>query len=221
MTRVLVLTLVTVAALGLVVVIAWNPDLWEPWLQAQGIARDTPLFNGGLKLGLAVVVGVPLAALIHAIGQLGSDRTQRDIHGQTVLRLKAGTRWFTVFACLCLAALFFVYPAIDPAAPYPWAFQAAGLLCLFCIPVMLTAKVVFDATTISVSNSVGGRSVHTWADLVDMKEMPELKCWLLTFRTGKKAMISYRYAGLATLRAMAERKLEERAGTGGGRPGRG
>ena len=210
-TRVLYLFLVTAAVFGLVAFTAWHPELWEPWLEAQEITREDPIFQRGLKVILAVVVGVPLTALIYSIGRLGSDRTSTDIHGYTILRLKAGTRWFMTIACLGLAAMFFAYPMLDPEAPHPWAFQAAGLFCLFCIPVFLTARIRFDGATLSVSNSFGGRSTHRWSDLVDIREVPKMKHHLFTFRNGKTARISFSYAGLDKVLAMARSKLQARS----------
>ncbi|MBL9050142.1 MAG: hypothetical protein JNK19_08535 [Tabrizicola sp.] len=210
----------TAVAFGLVAFIAWHPELWEPWLDAQGITRDDPVFLRGVKVMLVVVLGVPLTALIYAIGRLGSDGTQKDIHGYTVLRLKAGTLWFMTIACIGCAFLFFAYPELDPEAPHPWAFQAAGLFCLFCIPVFLNAKVRFDASTLSVSNSFGGRSTHHWADLVDVREVAEMKHYLFTFRNGKTARVSYSYAGLGELLETAKSKINVHAGTADGRKGR-
>jgi hypothetical protein len=170
-----------------------------------------------LKIILVVVLGVPLTALIYAIGRLGSDRTQRDIHGYKVLRLKAGSLWFKTIACLCAAALFFGYTMMDPLAPHPWAFQAAGLFCLFCIPVFLKAMVRYDDSTIIVSNSIGGRSIHHWSDLADIREVSEMKHYLFTFKNGKNAKISYSYAGLGELLETARSKLRVNAGSGEGR----
>jgi len=212
-TRVLYLLLITAAAFGLVVFTAWNPDLWEPWLDAHGITRDDFIFEKGLKLILVIVVGVPLTALIYAIGRLGSDRAQRDIHGYTVLRLRAGTLWFMTISCLGLAALFFAYPMVDPVSPYPWAFQTAGLLCLLVIPVILTAKVRYDGSTLNVSNSFGGRSTHHWSDLADIRQVPEMKHYLFTFKDGKKATVSYSYAGLGDLLETARAKMDVHTGT--------
>ncbi len=206
--RVLYLFLVTAAVFGLVAFTAWHPELWEPWLDAQGITRDDPVFRNVLKLIFAVVLGVPLTALIYAIGRLGSDRTQRDVHGYKVLRLKAGSLWFYTIACLCAAALFFGYPMLDPQAPHPWAFQAAGLFCLVCIPVFLKAKMLFDDSTLIVSDSIGGRSTHQWSDLVDIREVSELKHYLFTFRNGTRAKISYNYAGLGELIETAKSNLK-------------
>ena len=213
MTRVLYLLLLTAAAFGLVVFAAWHPELWEPWLDAHGITRDDFVFEKGLKLILVIVVGVPLTALIYAIGRLGSDRGQKDIHGYTVLRPRAGTLWFMTISCLGLAALFFAYPMVDPASPYPWVFQAAGLLCLLAIPVILNAKVRYDGSTLSVSNSFGGRSTHHWSDLADIRQVPEMKHYLFTFKDGKKATVSYSYAGLGDLLETARSKMEVRMGT--------
>jgi hypothetical protein len=115
-------------------------------------------------------------------------------------------------ACLALAVLFFAYPMLDPEAPYPWAFLAAGFFCLFCIAVFLTARIRFDGSTLSVSNSFGGRSTHHWSDLSDVREVSEMKHYLLTFRNGKAARISYSYAGLDELLAMAKSKIRVHAG---------
>ena len=214
MARVLPLFVITSAAIGLVVYMAWHPELWEPWLADQGITRSDPEFRKGLKLVLAIVLGVPLTALIYAIGQLGSDRSQTDIHGQTVLRLRAGTRWFTTISCLGLAALFFAYPMVDPAAPAPWAFQAAGGFCLLAIPVILKAKVRYDNSTITVSNSFGGSSSFHWSELTDIREVPQMKHYHFVFKNGKKASISYSYAGLGDLLQTAREKLVHTHGTG-------
>lgn len=217
MTRVLCLLVITAAAFGLVVFTAWHPELWEPWLDAHGITRDGLSFRKGLRLILVIVVGLPLIALIYAIRRLGSDRAQRDIHGFTVLRLKAGTLWFTTISFLGLATLFIAYPMVDPTVPSPWAFQVAGLLCFLGIPVMLNAKLRYDGSTLAISNSFGGRSVHRWSDLTDIREVPEMKHYLFTFKSGKKASISYSYAGLGGLIETAQSKLEVHAGTAGGR----
>ncbi len=173
------------------------------------------MFEKGLKLILVTVVGVPLTALIYAIGRLGSDRGQRDIHGYTVLRLRSGTLWFTTISCLGLAALFFAYPMVDPVSPYPWAFQAAGLFCLLVIPVILNAKVRYDGSTLSVPNSLGGRSTHHWSDLADIRQVPEMKHYLFTFKSGKKATISYSYAGLGELLETAKSKMDAHRDTAG------
>lgn len=219
MTRALSWFLVTALAFGLVTFAAWHSELWEPWLDAQGISRDDPVFRNGLKLGLVIILGLPLTALIHAIGQLGSDRSQSDIHGYKVLRLKAGSLWFKTIACLCAAVLFLGYPMLDPQAPHPWAFQAAGVFCLLCVPVFLTARVRFDDSTLSVSNALGGRSAHHWSDLADIREVPQLKHYLFIFRNGKKARISYSYAGLDDLIKTARSKIRDHAGTAEGRSG--
>jgi hypothetical protein len=210
------LFLVTAIVFGLVAYIAGHPELWEPWLESQGITRDDPVFQRGLKAVLGVALGVPLAALIYAVGRLGPEKTQKDIHGYTVLRLKAGTRWFKSIACLALAVLFFAYPMLDPEAPHPWAFQAAGLFCLFCLLVFLTARIRFDGSTLSVSNSFGGRSTHHWLDLLDVREVSEMKHYLFTFRNGKTARVSFSYAGLDALLATAKSKLKGHGGTAGG-----
>lgn len=217
MRTVFYLVAITAAAFALVVFAAWHPELWEPWLDSHGITRDDLVFRNGLKLILVVVVGAPFTALIYAIGRLGSDRTQKDIHGYTVLRQKAGTLWLATISCLGLAALFFAYPMVDPVAPYPWAFQAAGLFCLLAIPVILKAKVSYDDSTLSVSNSFGGRSSHHWSDLMDIREVPQMKHYLFAFKNGKKATISYSYAGLTDLIATAESKMEVHMGSAGGR----
>lgn len=215
MRRVLYLLFITAAAFALVVYTAWHPELWEPWLDAHGITRDDLMFQKGLKLILVVVVGAPLTALIYAIGRLGSDKGQWDIHGYSVLRLRAGIRWFTTIACLSLAALFFAYPLVDPVFPDPWAFQGTGALCLLVIPVILNAKIRYDGSTLSVSNSFGGRSIHRWSDLTDIRQVPELKHYLLTFRNGKKATISDSYAGLDALLETARSKMKAPVGAAG------
>jgi hypothetical protein len=212
MIRVLLLFALTVGSLGLIAFTAWHPELWEPWLESNGITRDDQVFRTGLKAILAVVLGVPLTALIFAIRNLGSDRSQRDIHGYTVLRVKTGTRWFTVISCLGLAALFFTYPMIDPAAPYPWAFWAAGTLCLVFIPVILNAKVRYDDSTLLVSNSFPAKTVHHWSDLSSIRDVPEMKHYLFTFKNGKKATVSYSYAGVGALLETAKSKLTAHGG---------
>lgn len=219
MARVLFLFLITAAAFGLVVFTAWRPELWEPWLDAHGITRDDPLFRKGLKPVLAIVLGIPLVALIYAIGRLGSDRPQRDLDGYTVLRLRAGMRWFTTISCLGLAALFFAYPMVDPVAPIPWAFQAAAVFCLLIIPVMLKAKVRYDNSTLSVSNSFGGSSRFRWSELMEVRAVPEMKHYLFVFENGKKASVSYSYAGLDDLLGTAQSKLGAHPGSAGSRRG--
>ncbi len=178
MIRAFVLFIVTAAAFGLVALTAWHPELWEPWLYDRGITREDAMFRSGAKFILVIVVGIPLTALIYAIGRMGSDQSQRDIHGYTVLRLKTGTRWFSAVSLLGLAALFIAYPMVDPLAPAPWAFQAAGILCLLGIPVILNAKVRYDDATLSIPNSFGGRSMHQWSDLEAVKVVPEMKHYL-------------------------------------------
>ncbi|SIN98556.1 hypothetical protein [Vannielia litorea] len=215
MSRVLFFLLLTAGATGLLAHVALNPQLWEPWLADRGITRDSATFRTGLKLVLAIVPGLPLAALIYAIARLGSDRAQTDIHGYTVLKLRAGMRWFSTLSCLGLSALFFAYPMVDPHSPAPWAFQAVAVVCLFAIPVLLKARVRYDNATLEVANTLGGRSRHNWSDLTEVRDVPPLKAWELRFSTGKKASVSYHYAGLEGFLDTAQSKLavRPRAGT--------
>lgn len=217
MIRVFALFLLTAAAFGLVAFTAAHPEVWEPWLDAQGITRDDRMFRSIVKVFVTLVVGIPLGALIFAIRRLGSDRTQQDIHGYTVLRLKAGSRWFAVFSLIGLAALFFAYPAVDPQAPVPWAFQAVGVSCLLGILVILKAKIRYDGTTLIVSNSFGGHSTHQWSDLAAIREVPEMKHYVFSFRDGKKAKISDSYAGIDTFLEAAQSKLNAYAAPPAGR----
>ena len=211
MSRVLLLLLITALAIGMVVALAWSPDLWKPWLEGLGLTQDDAVFRQGLKVALGIVVGIPLAALLFAIGRLGPDRTQTDIHGYTVLRPKAGTRWFLTLGALFGAALFFGYPMLDPQARAPWMFQAAGAFCLLVIPVALGSKIRYDNSTLSVSRFLGDRSVHAWSDLVEIREIPEMNHYRLAFRNRKSASVSYNYAGVEELIATARAKLAGRA----------
>ena len=78
------------------------------------------------------------------------------------------------------------------------------------------AKVRDDSTALSVSNSFGGRSIHQWSDLADIRQGPEKKHYLFSFKNGKKASISHSYAGLSELLETAQSKMEVRAGTARG-----
>ncbi len=207
MARVLVYLMLTLGAGGLVVFAAWHPEVWEPWLEAQGITRESATFRSGLKLALGVLLGVPLTALIYAIGRLGSDKGRTDIHGYTVLRLKAGMLWFTTVGCIGLAALFFAYPMVDPKAPAPWAFQIGGLVWIIVMIILLTARVRYDNSTLIVPNNFGGTKRFDWSDLTEVRDVPPMKTYELIFRDGKKAKLSYSYVGLGPLLGLAQEKL--------------
>lgn len=219
MTRILTLLAITAGAFALMASVALHPEWWEPTLEAQGTDRDSQEFRRGLRLILAIVVGVPLTALIHAIGRLGSNRARTDIHGCKVLRLRAGTRYFLTFSTLCIAALFFALPIVDPTTKAPWAFQAAGAVTVLFALVLLTAKIRYDSATLSVTGNLGGRKRFDWADLTDIQEVPDLKRYVLVFKNGKKASISFSYAGIDDLMETAQAKLEAYAGTARSRNG--
>lgn len=129
MARVLFFLLLTVAGFGLTAYAASNPELWEPWVEAQGYVRGDRAFDYGLKGFVAAVVVVPLTLLIGALFQAGADRAATDIHGYTVLKLRTGPRALMVFGCLGGAALFLAYPLVDPAVTHPWAFRVRPCLC--------------------------------------------------------------------------------------------
>ena len=207
MARVLTLLAITACAFALVAYVAQHPEWWEPMLEAQGIDRDSRTFRSGAKLILAIVVGLPLTALIHAIGRLGSNRARTDIHGYKVLRLRAGTRYFLTFSTLCIAAMFFALPIVDPTTKAPWAFQLGGIVTVFFALVLLTARIRYDNATLSVSGNLGGQKRFQWADLTDIQELPDLKRYVLVFKNGRKASISFNYAGVDDLIETAQAKL--------------
>lgn len=219
MARVVALFAITVGAFALVAYVAQHPEWWEPALEARGIDRDDHAFRSGAKLVLAIVVGIPLTALIHAIGTLGSNRSRTDIHGYKVLRLRAGTRYFLTFSTLCIAAVFFALPIVDPTTRAPWVFQAGGVVAVFFAFVMLTAKIRYDNATLSVSSNFGGRRHFDWSDLSEIRELPHTREYVLVFKNGKKASISFRYAGIDELIETARAKLGAYAGTARSRNG--
>jgi hypothetical protein len=217
MTRALLFLLLTACAFGLVAWTAFHRELWEPALAAQGIERDSQSFRILVKVFVVAVVGVPLTGLIHAICMLGSNRGATDIHGYTVLRPRMGTRCFLIVAALGLAALFFAYPMVDPETQAPWAFQAGGVAFLLCGLVAVTGKVRYDGRTVGTFNMIRGWRQHDWADLAEIRDMPQVKEFVLLFRNGRKASISYRYAGIDDLLDTARAKLDSHAGTPRGR----
>lgn len=213
MARVLLFLFLSVGAVALIATIAWHPEWWRPTLEAYGIEEDSQTFRALAKGLIAIVLGIPLTVLIYAIGHLGSNAGKTDIHGYTVLRLKAGTRYFLSLAGLALASLFFALPILDPETKAPWAFQAGGLFFVFAAFMIFSAKIRFDQSTIWVTNNFGMLRQYAWADLVEIRDEPEQNQIRLVFRNGKKPTISYYYAGLGALIETARTRLDAHAGT--------
>ncbi len=213
MARVLFFLVLTLGAVAIIAMIAWNPEWWRPTLDAYGIEEDSQTFRALAKGLIAIVLGIPLTVLIYAIGHLGSNAGKTDIHGYTVLRLKAGTRYFLSVAALGLATMFFALPIIDPETKAPWAFQAGGLFFVFAAFAIFFAKIRFDQSTVWVTNNLGVLKQYAWADLTEIRDEPEQNQIRLVFRNGKKPTISYHYAGLGSLIETARSGLDVYAGT--------
>lgn len=217
MVRVVALLLLTGIGFGLVAYLGMHRDLWEPQFNAYGLERDGRAGRMVLKAFVVIVVGVPLSALIYAVVGLGADKGKKDIHGYTVIRPKAGMRFFAVVASVGLAALFFAYPVVDPDAAFPWAFQLASAGILLAGFVILTGKIRYDQSTVATFNPLTGWRQHEWSQLSEVKDRPEHKDYLLRFRTGRKMSISYRYAGLEDFLETARAKQGGHAGIARGR----
>lgn len=88
--------------------LALNRDLVDSYVVTWGFDPENAVWTRGVLKAVAIVLfGTPLVALLWTFASLGSDRAGTDIHGYTVLRLRAGTRFFFSFLMLGLAGGFF------------------------------------------------------------------------------------------------------------------
>lgn len=218
MSRVLLFLCLTIAGFGFSAWAAWHPELWEPALEQLGIERGSRLFDAVLKGFAATIAAAPALALLNAIARLGGDEGRIDIHGYTVVRLRTGTRWFLALAMPALAALFFAMPMIEPERT-PWMFRGAGLVVLAFGLLAITAQLRYDGRGLSTYVLLRGWRQFEWADLQEIRDVPQARTVELLFRNGRKASISYRYAGFEALLDTAQARIDAHAGASRGRDG--
>ena len=214
MKRVALVFLWLTLGLGAFVALALNREAVEPWLVAIGLDPEGSLFSRGILKGLALLMfGVPLTVLLWMIVGLGSNQGGTDIHGYTVLRLKTGGRVFLTLVSVGLAGLM-LYVAMDESETllfrlFIGAFGGAFLLGGYFIA---TAQVRYDNSTIAATTYTATLEKHEWRDLEAIEPNDEAREFVLRFRTGRKARISYFYQGVDELIWLARRKLDENAG---------
>ena len=218
MKQVLFLLLLLAIGAGAFAALALNLDRLSPWMLRVGLEPDGWVTEELLSVVAVLVIGVPLAALLWTIAGLGSERSSTDIHGYTVLRLKAGTRYGFAVLALLLAAVSFYAVATDETTTL--AFQIAvpifGALFLFAGFLLLVAKVRYDNSKICVTHFTGRLRCHDWADLVDIRTNSEGREHHLIFRDGRKARMSFYYQDVQSVMALAYRKQEQNARTSRG-----
>ena len=193
--------------------LALNRGLVEPHLLDLGIDPEGPWLRAALKAVGTIFIGVPVALLFWSIAGLGSGAAGTDIHGYTILRLRSGSRYFLSAASLALAGLFLFVAAEDVEGLLWTAFMSVfGVFFLFGAWFIWTARVSYDNRTIAATQYTGTSRRHDWSDLVMIERRDEQHEFILRFRTGRKARISFFYQGVGELMALAERKLDENAG---------
>jgi|GEM_PF-2426976 len=213
MKKVIFLLLILAIGLGVFVAGALHLDRLEPLLLRLGIDPDHWIVEEALRAVGVVVIGAPLAVLLWTLAGLGSNAATTDIHGDTVLRLKAGSRFGFAVLALFLAGVSFFAVAIDDEATL--AFKVIvpvfGLAFAYAAILFLVAKVRFNNTTLFVTGISGRLKSYQWADLQDIKTNTDAKEYIFIFRDGRKARVSFFYQDLRRLMGTAYARLEHNA----------
>ena len=216
MGRTLFWFVITLIGVSLFFGAAMSRDVIEPWLAARGIVfTDIPYLQTAGKLVLTVaamlLVGAPLTIFLYSLAAMGSDQAGRDIHGYTELRLKSGTRMVALIAVgflLFVFAMAFSESATLVGQIFCFSF---GMFFLWGGVWLWRVRLRFDNSVLLAPDYLGRVHRHEWRDLERIESNKEAMEYHLWFSTGKKARVSYFFAGLDQVMIQAQEALYQNA----------
>ncbi|NNL35784.1 MAG: hypothetical protein HKP29_08625 [Silicimonas sp.] len=211
MKRVLVLVLFLALVACALVAAGKNRDVIDPFLRAYGINPQSEWFEQAMRFVFTIVIGAPLAALLWTLMAMGQNRTDKDIHGYTILRLKTGMRVTLPLLSLGLAVLMFYGSGEIDGVVAQIFVQSFGVLFLWAGWVVLSARIKFDGMTLMAPNIFTRMISHDWADLDEIRTLRDSREYLLVFRDGRKVKISFFYSGVDQLIWLANQKRQANA----------
>ena len=208
MKQVLIWILIFAIGAGAFAALILAREWLDPVLIDAGLDPEGGIVLGIIKVVTAFFIGIPVVGLIYSLIALGSDAGKEDTHGYTLLRLKAGARYFLSAACVAFGVLFF-FVAPEGHIAFQAAMMAIGVAAFFAAWWVFSARIRYDGSTLFITAYSGLTHRHEWADLVDIKSNKEAMEFHLFFRDGRKARVSFFYQGLDGLMALAWDRLDQ------------
>jgi len=179
------------------------PEALQSWF------ANSLIFKAALKALAVILVGIPVAYFTASLLGLGGETTRKDIMGATIMRLKAGTRWFCVIFGLGLAGLMILAMG---EAENPVALILYGpflVLFLGLAAWVIKARVQYDHYELVVTDYWLRDRAYRWGDLERVDYVRENLKYHLHFSGGRKVRVSIVFAGLDPFLQTAYAKIGE------------
>ena len=205
--RILCLLLLLAVGTGLLVAVVHWRDEAASVLGLSDYVRDDAIVASVLKAIAMILIGAPLAALLWTVIGLGDNASRKDQSGMKILRLKAGARYGLTLCSLCLAAVA-VAGALESER-----LAATIFISIFAVFSVLAAtwiwfaRVRFNTTELFVLTWYGREQRFEWAHLSNIETDQGSREYKLLFEDGRKATISFFFAGVGEVMRIANTRL--------------